>query len=146
MNNRSIHFKTLFLAWCIIYISVNSFQLYKNLAPDHPIGFPGIKFSGLSELLKSETKINYITDLDIKESGPLAEYEQAQYILAPLILDLSREPHKFLLINCSSDISALNKLKEWKARPLLRNQFGVILATGESAPPNLSTENGIPTP
>lgn len=146
MIKRSIHFRTLFLTWCVIFFCLNGFQLFKRLSPDHPIGFPGIKFSGLTDFLKNERIINYITDLDIKETGPLAEYEQAQFILAPIILDLSNEPHKYLIINCSSDNAARTKLKEWQAKALLRNQFGVILAITETSTPNLSERNALTTP
>lgn len=145
MIKRLLHFKPIFLIWCIVYICLNVFLLWKKLSPEHPISFPGIKFSGLTEYLQDEKKISYITDLDTKETVPLAEYEQAQYIMAPVILDLSKQPHKFLVINCSSEMAALRKLKEWQAKPLLRNQFGVILATTEISPANTSAAAG-PSP
>ncbi len=128
MTFKHIHFKTLFLAWCVIFIGVNAYQLYKKLSPERTVHFAGLKFSGLNEYLKNETRIGYATDLDIKETGPLAEYEQAQYILAPTILDVTGKAHKYFIVNCSTEAAALNKLKELNATPILRNQFGIILA------------------
>ena len=124
-----------FLLLCFIVIAFNTFQLFRTLTPDRPVNFSGLKFSGLGDVLKNETLIGYTSDLDIKETKPLAEYEQAQYMLAPIILDVQQPFHKFVIINCSNDNAALAKLKELNARPLLRNQFGVILATTESVRP-----------
>lgn len=143
MNNVTNPFKILFLVLCLILICVNSFQLFGKLSPQHPIGFSGLKFSGLSDILDKETAIGYVSDLDLKEAGPLAEYEQAQYMLAPVVLDITNPAHKFMIINPSNDAAALDKLKEFNARPLLRNQFGVILATTDQTPFNKDskTEN-----
>ncbi|MBL8013130.1 MAG: hypothetical protein JNN05_04720 [Candidatus Omnitrophica bacterium] len=128
MTIKHIHFKTLFLAWCFIFISLNVYQLYKKLSPEHTVQFAGLKFSGLDKYLKNETHIGYATDLDLKETIALAEYEQAQYVLAPVILDVTGKPNNYFILNCSTEVAALNKLKELNATPLLRNQFGVILA------------------
>lgn len=125
---KHIHFKTLFLAWCVIFIGLNVYQLYKNLSAERTIQFAGLKFSGLDDYLKNETQIGYATDLDIRETGPLAEYEQAQYVLAPVILDATGKPNKYFIVNCSTEVATLNKLKELNAVPLLRNQFGIVLA------------------
>ncbi len=133
MNISIQLFKKLFLGCCLVLIVVNSFQLFQKLSPQHPINFSGLKFSGLDDILEHETIIGYTSDLDIKETGPLADYEQAQYMLAPIVLDIINPAHKFIVINPSNDTAALDKLKEFKARPLLRNQFGVILATTDQA-------------
>ena len=135
--------KTFFLVLCFILIAVNTFQLFRTLAPARPINFSGLKFSGLGDILKKETLIGYVSDLNIKETRALAEYEQAQFMLAPIILDIQQPSHKFVIINCSNDTAALAKLKELNARPLLRNQFGVILATTDRTEPakNSPTES-----
>lgn len=135
--NKPESLKILFLACCLILISVNSFQLFKKLSPERPISFSGIKFSGLGEILGQETVIGYVSDRDLREPGPLAEYEQAQYVLAPVTLDVINPSHKFVVINCSNDEAALAQLKKLNARPLMRNQFGVILAM---IGPNLSDQ------
>lgn len=118
-----------FLSLCCVLISVNVFQLFRKLSADRPVTFAGLKFSGLGEKLKFETAVGYASDMNIKEAGPLAEFQQAQYVLAPVLLDIQQPSrHRFLLINCFDDEAAIKKLKELNARPLLRNQFGVILA------------------
>lgn len=131
MNKAPNPLSIIFLICSCALILLNTFQLFRTLGPQRPIGFSGIKFSGLSEVLNKETRIGYVSGQNIRETGPLAEYEQAQYMLAPVILDVERPAHKFVIINCSNDESALAILKKLNARPLLRNQFGVILATTE---------------
>lgn len=128
MTLKHIHFKTLFLVWCLIFIGLNAYQLIKKLSPQRPIAFAGLKFSGLNDYLKEETHVGYTTDRNLNDTAPLAEYEQAQYVLAPLILDVTDTYHPYVLINCSTDTAALDKLKALNAKPLLRNQFGIILA------------------
>lgn len=118
-----------FLSLCCVLISVNVSQLFRKLSTDRPVTFAGLKFTGLGDKLKEEPAVGYASDLDIKEAGPLAEYQQAQYVLAPVLLDIQQSSrHRYVLINCSGDEAAIKKLKELNARPLLRNQFGVILA------------------
>ena len=129
----------IFLSLCCALILFNTFHLFRALGPARPVGFNGIKFSGLAEILGKETHIGYVTDLDIRDAGPLAEYEQAQYVLAPVILDLEHPARKFVIINSSSDEAALVLLEKLNGRPLLRNQFGIILATIE---PGLSKTEG----
>ncbi|GEM_PF-2250788 len=138
--------RTIFLFLCTTLIIFNACQLIQTLTPDRPVRFAGIKFSGLENILKQETHVGYITDLNLKETAPLAEYEQAQYVLAPTILDVNNPDHRFLIVNCSSDASAFSKLKDIGARPLTRNNFGVILAMRDQkiSDKNLSTNTHAP--
>jgi hypothetical protein len=120
--------QNLFLGACLILLAVNVYQLAAALAPERPILFGGIKFAGLHEILKNETRVGYLTDLSIDDTGNLAEYQQAQLMLAPSVLEINNPNTKFLIVNCSSDTVAYQKLKELGIQPLKRNQFGIILA------------------
>jgi hypothetical protein len=130
--------KILFFGLCLLFVSFNAYQLIRKLTADRPITFSGIKFSGLGETLKNEERVGYITDLDIKETPNLVEFQQAQFMLAPAILELNTTSSRYFIVNCSSDAAAIQKLMELRAQPLKRNQFGVILAQkpsfGSSAP------------
>jgi hypothetical protein len=120
--------KTIFLFLCLILIFFNTCQLIQTLAPNRPIAFSGMKFAGLNDVLKNETQIGYVTDLDANDSQNLAEFEQAQYMLAPAILEWNNTATRLLIVNCSSDATAIEKLIKLGAQPLKRNQFGIILA------------------
>ena len=138
--------RTIFLFLCTALIAWNVYQLTMTLTPNRPVGFAGIKFSGLENVLKQETRIGYITDQNLNEPAPLAEYEQAQYVLAPAILEINNTTARFLIVNCSSDAAALRMLKDIGARPLTHNNFGVILAVrnNETSDNNLRTKINTP--
>ena len=136
----------MFLVLCAVLAAWNTYQLTLTLIPERPVGFAGTKFSGLENILKQETRIGYITDLDLKETAVLAEYEQAQYVLAPAILEFNNPNSRFLIIHCSSDTAASRMLKDLGARSLTRNNFGVILAMRNQkiSDKNLSTKTLTP--
>jgi hypothetical protein len=127
--------KRTFLVLCFLLIALNALMLVRSLVPDRPVGFGGIKFAGLHDILKDETHIGYLTDLDLKDDRNLAEYEQAQLMLAPAILDINDTSPKFFIVNCSSDEAAARKLLAAGAQPLKRNQFGIILARNPAVQP-----------
>jgi hypothetical protein len=129
------HLKAIFLGSCLILIAFNSVLLVRSLVPDRPVGFSGLKFAGLHDILKNETHIGYWTDLDLKDDRNLAEYEQAQFMLAPAILDINSTSTRFFIVNCSSDEAAAQRLMLIGAEPLKRNQFGVILARNPEVQP-----------
>lgn len=93
-----------------------------------PFYFQGFKFSGLEEILNGIEHVGYYTDQDISLNYHLAEFAQAQYILAPVILDLNNTQHEFILFNCSSEGKAFAKIKDIGAIPLKKNKFGILLA------------------
>ena len=95
-----------------------------------PYTFLGFKFSGLSELFRDH-KIDYVsyyTDKDLSVNQHLAQFSQAQYIVAPIILDLNNTKHEFILFDCTSEEKAFTKIKEIGAVALRKNKFGIILA------------------
>lgn len=96
------------------------------------LNFGGSQFAGLGAFLGSESHVGYITDRKPTDDATIARYEQAQYMLAPVVLDLNNTGHKLLIFDCSSDEAALYKMKLAGAVPLKRNQFGIIL--GQTRP------------
>jgi len=122
------YLKTAFLGLCFLLIAFNAYQLIRNLLPARPIAFGGLAYAGLHDILRNETHIGYITDLSMDDDRNLAEFEQAQYMLAPAILEWNKSNTRFLIVNCSNDAAAFQKLKDLGAAPLKRNQFGIILA------------------
>jgi len=93
-----------------------------------PYQFDGYKFSGLQETFKNVKYIGYYTDKDLKETKALQQFSQAQYILAPVILDPDSTDYPYILFDCSTDDIALKKIKELDVIPLKKNKFGIILA------------------
>ena len=93
-----------------------------------PFVFLGYKFAGLDQFLKNEKYVGYYTDGDTKDAGVIEEYSQAQFVLAPHILDLNNTSRHFTIFNCSNETVALKKIQELGLRPFKRNNLGIIVA------------------
>ncbi len=91
-----------------------------------PFYFQGLKFAGLEDVFARVESVGYYTDRDLKKDE--AQFTQAQYILAPVILDLNYANQDYILFDCTSEAIADRKIKEVGAIALRKNQFGVILA------------------
>ena len=77
--------------------------------------FNGIKYVG------------YYTDKSLDVNQNAAEFAQAQYVLAPTILDLNNLNHEYILLDCSAEDIAFEKIKEIHAIPF-KKRLGLILA------------------
>ena len=137
--------QTFFLVCALLIIVFNAVTLYKKtsqlgqIRQQIPFLFLGNKFLGLKEILKNPKYLGYYTDNNLDENKAAMQFAQAQYILAPIILDLNNTDHPFVLFDCSREEIAMQKIKEAGLVPIKRNQFGIILAghlkkSGESEP------------
>ena len=126
--------RNIFLILSFLILFTNSQSLKKDILSRQeirqqiPYIFHGIKFSGLKEILGNTEYIGYYTDKDLDNTQDAMQFAQAQYVLAPTILDFNNTNHQFILFDCSSETVALNKIQEIKAIPIRKNQFGIILA------------------
>lgn len=128
------HVKIFFIIIVVLMITYNTLKSFQYIAHTQhkkkfiPYYFLGLKFSGLDNILKEVKYVGYYTDKNLKNNRNAAQFAQAQYILAPTILDLNNSQHDFILFDCSTPQKALKKIKEFNAVPIRRNKFGIILA------------------
>jgi hypothetical protein len=115
---------------------------YWTLRRAIPFTFYGDAFAGLNQVLAGEKYLGYYTDKDIQDPKYSAQFEQAQFSLAPLILELTDvsllksmggrvdhpTQHRFILFDCRDEKECWRTLAEIKARPLKRNTLGAVLA------------------
>jgi len=126
--------KNLLLLAILVMLAINICSLAKEIIrmkrerKDKPYVFLGFKFSGLKEILGDVSYIGYITDKNLDNKIDAMQFAQAQYKLAPIILELNGTQHKYVLIDCSSIEVAKEKIKELDLVPIRQNQFGIILA------------------
>ena len=131
-DKLNLHNLILFAGLFIIVF--NSFHLYKEIKKNsrqherRPYTFLGDKFGGLETLFKNVDAVGYYTDRSLDDPLPAAQFAQAQYIVAPTILDFNNFDHEFILFDCSSKTIAYQKMKEVHAIPLKENKHGIILA------------------
>ncbi len=125
--------KLLFLTALALSVSWNFFALLNHqhqqvaLRAKVPFYFQGLKFGGLEDIFQDVTAVGYFSDMNITEPAAAAQYAQAQYVLAPIILDLDYAQHEYILTNCRDPRKALAKMQELGTVPLRRNQFDIML-------------------
>ncbi len=79
-------------------------------------------------MFKDQIYVSYVTDKNLKDIKPLKQFSQAQYILAPTILDPENLTHPFVIVDCSTEEAASRKIKQLNLRPIKKNAFGIIIA------------------
>ena len=88
----------------------------------------GVRFEGLEKDFKGTEIGGYYTDKDLDKDENARQFAQAQYLLAPTLLDINNTSVPLIIFDCSSDAVALKKIVEIGAVPVKKNGFGVILA------------------
>jgi hypothetical protein len=121
-----------FMIFCVLLIAYNattltSQHLQRQSKPSQPLHSLGYKFIGLEQLFKDVRYVGYYTDKDIEAPLTIAQFEQAQYMLAPTVLVLNKTDYPFVIFDCTTPEVALNKIRELGLQPLKINA-GIILA------------------
>jgi len=123
------------ILWAIITLlaAINIVQTTMNLISIYPrrkpiaFNFAGQKFDGLQKVLKNEKYVGYYTDQNVDTPKPGMELLQAQYMVAPLILDPNNIEHHYVIVNCVNIPAAIQKFKALGARPITGNNNGLFL-------------------
>jgi hypothetical protein len=122
--------RKVFLTLLALVIAISIFQLTLKIIEHskHPSSFLGTQFQEIAPLFKNVRKAGYYTDKNIEHILAIAQFEQAQYILAPTILDLNNTQHALVIFDCSTPQVAMQKINELGLKPLRMNNAGIILA------------------
>src|SRR5882672_2790149 len=75
-----------------------------------PFYFQGLKFSGLNDVFTDVRSVGYYTDRDLKKDEAAAQFSQAQYVIAPVVLDVNYADQDFILFDCTSEDVANKKI------------------------------------
>jgi hypothetical protein len=104
-------------------------RLYRyNQVLDHNI--IGYQFRGLEEFIpENVTFISYITDGDLQAPDRYKLFTQAQFVLAPTILDPENPNHQHVLLVFQDETHAWQTIKHMNRMPILKNDnYGIIFA------------------
>ena len=130
LNLKLKHYYLLAIA---IIILANSIQLTEEIIKLNkirkyqPYSFPGHQLLGLSSFLENSQYIGYYTDKNLSNNLNARQVAQAQYILAPIILDLNNIHHRYVLLDCTTLQKAWTKTKESNLVPYKISKTGIIL-------------------
>ena len=96
----------------------------RSTIPLHSLGF---QFMGLENVFKDVHTVGYYTDKDLNNPLAIAQYEQAQYMLVPTVLDLNHTQYHWVIFDCTSPQTAMQAIKLLGLTPL-KIYNGIILA------------------
>ena len=89
---------------------------------------PGFQYFDLKEKLEGETAVGFLSETTPTADDNDGKFMMAQYMLAPILLDLSNPGHRINIIDTSTPDSAKSILSIIRARPTYVNPFGKIIA------------------
>ncbi len=130
----NFNFKYCYVLAVSIVILINSIQLTQEIIKlnqvrkYHSYSYPGHQFLGISSFLENSQYIGYYTDKNLSDNLSARQFAQAQYILAPIILDLNYIHHRYILLDCTTEQKAWAKIKELNLIPYKISKSGIILA------------------
>jgi hypothetical protein len=135
-NESSIKFPRqiiiLALSLLVIIYSFSFFiKLYKNISfiTTHlPFQEPGYQFKSFEKYLSGVHEIGFLTDKTMSPEDNDGIFLQAQYALAPTILDLDNTDQHIFLIDCRNFITAFDIMQHLKAGPIYVNEYTKVLA------------------
>jgi hypothetical protein len=133
-KNMSTVRSVLLSAMTGIFLLSGLFHTYKDVSAFirkrkiQPYAFMGDQFKELRHTIKNIPRIGYYTDRSFSNIYTEAQFTQAQFILAPVILDLHSLEHPFIIFDYENRTTALEKIKNAGMLPILVNRQGIILA------------------
>ncbi len=122
------------VAALILSASISLFQLTGRsiVQEQKPAGMPlhslADQFRGLEKVFNGLPRAGYYSDKNMDIPVAIAQFEQAQYILAPTVLELNNTSLPLIIFDCTSPAIAMAKIKELGLKPLSASNTGIILA------------------
>ena len=99
-------------------------QLNDHQRPLHSLGY---QFIGLENVFKNIRTVGYYTDKNLNNPLAIAQFEQAQYMLVPTVLDLNDTQYHWVIFDCTSPQAAIEAVKHFGFTPV-KARNGIILA------------------
>ncbi|OGX08946.1 MAG: hypothetical protein A2Z88_07585 [Omnitrophica WOR_2 bacterium GWA2_47_8] len=110
----------------LIYL-LNLFVIFEK-GKTSPVQEPGYEFTELKLKLKDTGRVGFITDKDMSPEGNDGKFLEAQYILAPMVLELGNSANRFTIVDSSNLTRGLAMAENIGAVPVHVTPYGKILA------------------
>lgn len=113
--------KAFFLV-ALVLATINSFFLFKvtskaavkNKFQIYTVA--GNEFADFKNKISTIEHVGYLTDKDMSPEKNNGQFLGAQYMLAPVILDLNNANHRYLILDYTNLFDAARKLRNIKAK------------------------------
>ena len=128
------YFKIFFIIVFGSHILLSLFQLTMRTIDDqsskahmalHSLSY---QFVPLQNVFKNIPRAGYYTDKNMEHPLTIAQYEQAQYVLAPTVFEIGNTALPLVLFDCTTPQFAREKIKELKLLPITASPTGLVLA------------------
>ena len=125
--------KTVLTALFVACAMVSLFQsviraVQQRTEPSVPLHSLTREFTGLTQAFAHIERAGYYSDKNMDFPLAIAQFEQAQYVLAPTVLELNNTSLPVVIFDCATAKAALDKIKELKLIPVSANTSGIVLA------------------
>ena len=135
----NLKFKDIALGMMCVSIMISLIQLsLRTIQEQSPVSQMGLhtlayQFIPLQNVFKDIPRAGYYTDKNMEHPLAIAQYEQAQYILAPTVLELGNTQLPLIIFDCTTVPVAIGKIKELKLMPISISPSGLILVANPKA-------------
>lgn len=123
--------KFLVTAAVIIFIGIHGFYLFVYIMNQTtnrlPAVEPGLQFESFVPFLKGVEQAGYVTDKDMSRENNDGIYLQAQFFLAPTVLQLNAARPQHIIIDSTNLKFIISTMKYLNARRLTNNEYGQAL-------------------
>lgn len=111
--------------------SVNQY-LHPSKTPLHSLAS---QFVPLKKVFSGVPRAGYYSDKNMEHPLALAQFQQAQYVLAPTVLELNNTGLPLVIFDCTSPEAAITKIKDLHLEPVSASSTGLILAVHQGTRP-----------
>ncbi len=105
-----------------------AFPKFVNQYSSHEIIQPGIEFADLKEKIPSGMTVGFLTNKDMSAERNDGQFLAAQYILAPVVLDLNNDRHAYLIFDDLDPLMVSQIAEKLSATIVLTNSYNKVLA------------------
>ena len=131
---KYFNLKKIFIVLALIIICVNFIALVKicrtvlaQNKSQKPIE-PGYEFTDLKEKIFLLKRIGFLTNKDMSSERNDGQFLAAQYVLAPVVLDLDNPHYPFVILDYTGLIPAFDEMEAIGANPIYVNEYSKVLA------------------
>jgi hypothetical protein len=129
LKQKGILVLSLFLVPVTIFFMFSHFMAKRN----NLVTFePGYQYGGLIPKLAGVKKIGFLTNKDVSPENGSEDFLQAQYILAPRILDLNNSNHEYNIFDYPESVYIFYMLKKLNAERITDNEYRKVLVRRKS--------------
>ena len=132
MLKKNLPIKNILLLLAVALIAVNLFYTGLFIRNKRHAIFnlyfePGYQFLMMKDYLKNVETIGYLTNNDVSRENNDGAFLQAQYFLAPTLLQLQAENHEFLIIDSHNVPYIVATIRRLSAPRIANNEYGQAL-------------------